>query len=115
MGSEMCIRDRVFAYLLPQSFSKHRDVVGKISFFDETVGPDAFHQFVFSDHLGAGLNQREQQIKALGGKLHRLALSQQQTLRDVYTKRAELINALRLPGHVKVLITAAIQRAASDP
>jgi hypothetical protein len=65
--------DDVLVFVL--TFSEHTPeeeyVLRKIPFFDEAVGPDGSHQFIFAYYPAATAHQSEKNLKGLGRNVHR--------------------------------------------
>ena len=73
----------------------------EIGFFDDGVGPDALHQFFFSQHVTAVLDKHQEHFESLGCERYDLVAAQQQALAGIQPVRSEFENMIGLLSHVK--------------
>jgi hypothetical protein len=76
---------------------QNRNVLAQIVFFDDRVGPDLPHQFVFFDYFSAILDQKQKRLENLRRERDLFAAFHQKTFDRVNAKFAEFVNVgLRL-------------------
>src|SRR5262245_3500214 len=68
------------------------DVEAQISFLDETVGPDAPHQFFLAHYLAVALDQGQQHVESLRLERNDRAVTQQQSFHLVQAEWTELVS-----------------------
>jgi hypothetical protein len=84
---------------LAERLSQQRNVLCQISFLDKRVGPDPFHQVVFSDDLPAVLNERHQNVEYFGSEWNRFTFAQQDPFRGFEAETAEFVTVIVLLTH----------------
>jgi hypothetical protein len=64
-----------------ERFPQQRDVLSQISFLDEGVRPNSFHQIVFCDDLPTVFDESHEDVEDLRGEWNELTFPQQDALR----------------------------------
>src|SRR5581483_1258664 len=94
-----CLNINVAVRALAESLSEQVDILRQVAFVNHAVGPDQLHQIVFPEYLPTVPDQHEQRIHGLRRQRQRLAIAQQQAVRDINAECAEFVEVFEGIAH----------------
>jgi hypothetical protein len=84
---------------LAQCFSQQRNVLSEVSFLNESVWPNSFHQIVFRDDLPTMLYERHKDVEHFRREWNELTFAQQDAFRRFQAETTEFIAVIVLLTH----------------